>query len=64
LAGDEVFLVVDVASTGSATLSVNGATAQTIKKTQGTANIASGDLKASGYVPCINDGTFWQCQIP
>jgi hypothetical protein len=61
-ANDRITFVADVASTGSATLAVNGATAATIKKQGGSANLVANDLLAAQRVVLIFDGTNWQMQ--
>lgn len=60
-AGDAViFRAINQANSGSATLNVNAAGAATIKKQQNGANLIANDLKASGAVVLIYDGTNWQ----
>ena len=61
--GDSVLLKVDVANTGSATLSVNGATAATITKTGGTVNLSGSELHVGQWLWMIFDGTNWQAQL-
>jgi hypothetical protein len=62
-AGDVVlFTGINQANSGSAALAVNGQTAKTIKKQQNAANLAAGDLAASGAVLMEYDGTNWQMQ--
>ena len=61
-AGDRIQFKADVASTGSATLAVNGASAATFKKWGATSNIVAGDLQAGHWVSVIYDGTYWQLE--
>jgi hypothetical protein len=60
--GDTILFEADVANTGSATLSVNGATAATIKKQGGGTNLVANDMLAGQDVLMIFDGTNWQMQ--
>lgn len=60
VAGDAVLFKADVLNTGSATLAVNGATAATIKKWNGSTNLGANDLLAGGWSLLTFDGTNWQ----
>lgn len=61
--GDSVTLTgINQANSGSATLAVNGASAATLKKFQGSASLATNDLAAGGAVVVTFDGTYWQAQ--
>lgn len=59
-ANDVVWFCATLANTASSTLNVNGAGAATIKKQQGSANLAANDLQAGGCAPMEFDGTNWQ----
>jgi len=47
-------------NTGSATANINGLGAVTLKKTGGTANLASGDIASSGVYTLVYDGANFQ----
>lgn len=59
-----LFTGINQANSGSSTLSVNGATARTIKKLQRGANLVANDLSAGGQVLLSYDATntVWQMQ--
>lgn len=59
-AGDTIIYKTTTANTGSLTINVNSSSAVTAKKWQGTANLASGDLKAGIYMLVTYDGTNWE----
>lgn len=62
-AGDIITFCPDLANTGASTLSINSTPAATIRKIQGTANLAANDLQASpACVSMIFDGTYWEMQ--
>lgn len=50
----------DVANTGAATLNVSGLGAKTLKKTDGTSDLATGDILAGSIVEVVYDGTNFQ----
>jgi len=60
--GDSVWFNADVASTASATLAVNGATAATIQRSG--ANIGANTLLAGSWTQMTYDGTYWQMLGP
>ncbi|MGD0521344.1 MAG: hypothetical protein ABSA48_08825 [Terracidiphilus sp.] len=60
--GDHIQFKADVANTGAATLSVNGATAASIKKWGGGANLIASDLLAGNWISATFDGTYWQLE--
>ena len=59
-AGDQILYTTTTANTGDVTLNVNSTSAAHIRKWQGTATLASGDLKANVNVPLTFDGTYWE----
>ena len=61
-AGVVVQVIFNATNTGSATLSVNGQSAATIKKLAGTGNLVSGDIQAGHYISAAFDGTYWQLE--
>jgi len=61
-AGDHIQFKADVANTGTATLSVNGATAATIKKWGGSGNLIANDILASHWISATFDGAYWQLE--
>jgi hypothetical protein len=60
--GDHIQFKADVANTGAATLSVNGATAASIKKWGGGTNLIANDLLAGNWISATYDGTYWQLE--
>ncbi|MGD0097737.1 MAG: hypothetical protein ABSB60_14690 [Terracidiphilus sp.] len=60
--GDHLQVEFNVGNTGSSTLSVNGGTAYTIKKSGGTATMASGDIQANHWIGATFDGTYIQLE--
>jgi len=59
-AGDIIIYKTTTANTGSVTVNVNASSAATIKKWQGTANLAANDLQAGIYNLIVFDGTNWE----
>jgi hypothetical protein len=58
--GDNILLLIDVASGASPTLSVNGASAAPLKKWGGSGSLVAGDLLAGQWTSATFDGTNWQ----
>jgi hypothetical protein len=58
-AGDQIIYNTTTTNTGDLTITVNG-TAAHVKKWQGSAVLAGGDLKANVSIPMTFDGTCWQ----
>lgn len=61
-AGDEVLLKADIANAGAATLNVNSTGAKSIRKSGGSAALATNDLLAGQWVDLVFDGTNWQME--
>jgi hypothetical protein len=51
-------------NTGASTINVNSLGVKTIKKLQGSSDLAQGDILAGGLVVLIYDGTYFQIQSP
>ena len=60
--GDHIEFSANVNNTGSATLSVNGATAAIMHKVGGSANLVANDLLAGHWVSMTYDGVYWQLE--
>jgi hypothetical protein len=60
--GDHIQFKADVANTGAATLSVNGATAASIKKWGASSALVANDLLAGHWISATYDGTYWQLE--
>jgi len=62
-AGQEVFILADVANTGAATAKVNSLAAVAIRK-NGTTVLEDGDIVLGGIAHLKHDGTYWQLLNP
>ena len=60
--GDHIQFSANVANTGSATLSVNGATAAIMHKVGGSSNLVANDLLSGHWVSMTYDGVYWQLE--
>lgn len=61
-AGDTISVDFNTANTGSATLSVNGAAAATIKKWGNSSSLTANDVLAGHWISATYDGTYWQLE--
>jgi hypothetical protein len=59
-AGDTIIYKTTTTNTGDVTINVNSSSAVHIRKWQGSAVLASGDLVAGVYVTLTYDGTYWE----
>jgi hypothetical protein len=59
-AGDRIIYTTTTANTGDLTINVNASSAVHVRKWQGSAILAAGDLKANVNVPLTFDGTYWE----
>jgi hypothetical protein len=60
VAGDMIIYKTTTTNTAALTLSVNAQAAKTVKKTNGTTDLAAGDIVAGAYYTLIYDGTNWE----
>ncbi len=59
-AGDMIIYKTTTTNTGDLTVTVNSSSAAHVRKWQGSAVLASGDLVGGVYTPMTYDGTYWE----